>query len=152
MCLIYQKNVFQGKKKTNRKTFKDRLDLCSSHKPNFPWLQEASQTPTSRKQLASSQCKRLGGLLDAKSNLIKGPKLGNKGNLTIQNTKKYRKRNEEYCGEVFYCSNIYILEVEISRISLGKYSCERTVEWSVAVSFGKVRYLQYNDTAGITLD
>lgn len=36
-----------------------------------------------------------------------------------------------------------ILEVELSRGDLHKYSCERTVELSVAAS--KVCYLQYND-------
>lgn len=62
---ISEKSV-KRKKESTAQIFEDRFDLCFPSKPNFPWLQKASQTPTSRKQLASCQWKRLGGLVAAK--------------------------------------------------------------------------------------
>lgn len=101
-------------------------------------------------QLASCQYRTVGGLLAAKSSLIKQPKLDNKRYFNY--AEHSRKYNEEYHAEIFYYSNISVQEIEISRGDWDKYGCEKRLWNWVWLCLGKVCCLQYNDHSGIMLE
>lgn len=51
-----------------------------------------------------------------------------------------------------YSIILKFLQIEITKEDVDECSCDTTVESNVAVAFGEICYLQYNDLSGIVLN